>query len=269
MEDRPRPLKHGYARAMTIALGILASDGIVIAADSEISAGEYMSVEGQKVTAMTHFTNEPDQPHGNIVMAGSGDAGYLEAIYPEVTRLFKDALDLDAFYEELQKYILEFYDDHVIPFSGERPHFSLIVGTKRGDDMRLWTTLRNRVIPCRGHFTAIGSGEMYATGILQRICGSQCADVSKLLAAYVIYQVKDRIPGCGKDTHVVSIKLNKLIPSGFGPRACAALERLFMDYGQIEAAIIHKVFGSTELGDWQGLPNDLETLKQAIAKAVS
>src|SRR5208283_5317188 len=62
----------GRSRAMTIALGVLAKDGVVLAADTELTWG-YLKTSGEKI-----WTTEAET--GALAIAGAGPGGYLEAV---------------------------------------------------------------------------------------------------------------------------------------------------------------------------------------------
>jgi hypothetical protein len=266
------PLKHWeYPNAMTIALGILTHDGFVIAADSEISAGDYMSIEGQKVHGVMHFSNIEGQESGAIAITGAGDAGYLEGMFGDVADLFSDAPKLEDFEESIAKYLRTFYRRHIIPFwnQGDRADVSLIIGARRGAISRMWTTRRNRFIRCRELYAAVGVGEMYARSILGRICGDQEAETSKLLAAYVIYLVKERIPGCGKQTNLLCVKRGATLTTSLTARQLQSLELLFRDYGRVEAGVWHWVFQSGDPGPGDVPVKVLENLRNAAREILN
>jgi hypothetical protein len=253
---------------MTIALGILTSDGFVIAADSEISAGDYMSIEGHKVHGTMHFSNIEGQENGAIAITGAGDAAYLEGMFGDVSDLFSNTPILEAFEESMAKYLKIFYRDHIVPFwrQGDSVDVSLIVGARRGPYSRMWTTRRNRFIRCSEFYSAVGVGEMYARSILGRICGDQDAETSKLLASYVIYLVKERIPGCGKQTNLICLKRGATLATSFTSRQLQSLELLFKDYGRVEAGIWHWIFQSAK-GESTPLPS-LEVLRSMVDEIV-
>ncbi len=60
---------------MTIALGILASDGIVLAADTEVTWGDARKTEGTKIAVAADL---------GLAIAGAGRYGYMEALFYEL-----------------------------------------------------------------------------------------------------------------------------------------------------------------------------------------
>lgn len=105
-----------------IALGILTSDSILLAADTEITAGLGMKTEGGKI----YWTPPVDDPtKGILAVTGAGEVGYIEAAYCELKNLFHSypgdsILQLEPRFKKLLR---EFYRDHVTPFTAgvDRP----------------------------------------------------------------------------------------------------------------------------------------------------
>ena len=62
---------------MTIAIGILANDGVVIAADTEETLGEIIKYSTNKVRGAHHFSDSGAMRF--MFAAGSGDGHYIDA----------------------------------------------------------------------------------------------------------------------------------------------------------------------------------------------
>jgi hypothetical protein len=78
---------------------------------------------------------------------------------------------------------------------------------------------------------------------MHRLARGGNADTAKLIAAYVIHLVKDRVPGCGKLTQVQCIKRGDTAsPSGFTFQQLHALEALFLDCAWVESILLHTIF---------------------------
>src|SRR5689334_2672892 len=74
----PRPVKHpGYPKSMTIALGVLAWDGIVVAADRELGT-DYLKTDQGKIISWSHGV--AGEFISGIVISGAGMDGYLHHI---------------------------------------------------------------------------------------------------------------------------------------------------------------------------------------------
>ena len=70
---------------MTIAIGLLASDGIVLAADTQEIVGSMKSDESKLIVANRGAEKEKA---GALAITGAGDAGYLDSINMEICTAF-------------------------------------------------------------------------------------------------------------------------------------------------------------------------------------
>lgn len=239
---------------MTIALGILASNGAVIAADTQESTG-YLKGASNKILIGIQTDNQPNQPDGilrplpmcSIAVSGAGHAGYLDAVMQEVVDGFLD--DKKTGMLEIQKAfrdrIRDFYKAHVLPFSKapdyEDLEFSTIVGaTARHNQRFLWASDKNTVRHCMP-FGAVGLGAAYAKMFLNRLYNAMDVDHAVIVAAYTVFMVKDCIEGCGKDTHIVRMQDGAVtyVPA----EKVKKLEGTFASYGAIETCVFRYATG--------------------------
>src|SRR5258708_17727059 len=116
---------------MTIALGILAGEtgSIVMAADTEITAGEAKTEGGKIYWAMD---NPTDMDTGLLAVTGAGPVGYIEASYSELKEVFLTHPEAPAsdMADRLKKCFKAFYKEKVIPFTYDRPHIELVVSVR-------------------------------------------------------------------------------------------------------------------------------------------
>jgi hypothetical protein len=146
-------------RKVTIALGILATDGIVIAADRQIGVSQYMKLSQGKIA---FAKSVKDGKGASFAIAGAGTVSYLEAFSQlEMDKFHSHAgLDMAEYSKTIQDGFDEFYRRHVEPFmalGSNRPDISLLVGVEDGVDRRLWYTENNLLVPSL-QYCAIGSG---------------------------------------------------------------------------------------------------------------
>jgi CubicO group peptidase (beta-lactamase class C family) len=82
---------------MTIAIGILATDGIVVAADTQESFGSIgqMTTDANKITIGE--LNDPSSglPPRCTAASGAGSAGYLDSFMPKVVDWFNRTKETD------------------------------------------------------------------------------------------------------------------------------------------------------------------------------
>jgi hypothetical protein len=226
---RPVPRRLQKISRMTIALGVLALDGLVVAADTEESDG-YLKTAESKIRVSSSVDSSAGSANltpgigvptrtgtsAATAVAGAGTASYIDAV--------SEALwspCIDHAHEDDQKLIDAiaaplgtFYREHVVPFAAypalERPDFELLIAaTHRSaapqNRHRLFVTDKTSIRRCVP-YAAIGVGGMFARVLLKRLYpGVYRSGVGAVaaLAAYVAFQVKESVPGCGKFTEIV------------------------------------------------------------------
>jgi 20S proteasome alpha/beta subunit len=187
---------------MTIALGMLASDGIVLAADTEVSWGEHLKTEGTKIT---HLESE------GLAIAGAGDGDYLDAITYELQRAVRalSTDDIARIGRELRSVLERFHRRHVLPWKDPALDFVLLIGVQKKGRRALWVTRKATMRPCV--YATIGVGSADADSILTQLFENVrtplvTVTMAQFIATYAIYLVKDRVIGCGKNTDMVVIR---------------------------------------------------------------
>jgi len=248
---------------MTIALGLFTSEGIVIAADSEVSQ-DLVRVSGFKVFGFS------DSNGGSIVVTGAGDTHYLQSAASTIGKIFIDhpqdpLADLEP---TICEFLIKFYDDHVLPFTSDPPDISLIIGARRGGESRGWSSEHNLLKEWGVPYVAVGVGEIYARSILGTFTRACDFESAKIMAAYVVWLVKQRVAYCGKDTQIVC--LGPQGASGFTQQQIRALEVVFADVKYLESVLFAYVFGSKSAAAARDVVYKfIEDLKRECAAAVS
>ncbi len=230
---------------MTIALGILAPKTVVIAADTQESFGYAGGgkVSGYKIRTCTL----PDEDRA-ISITGAGDSDYLEAASQQLEDCFKRVRQPSRLESSLRQALRRFYRDHVEPMHSlpidYQPQVNLIIGvTWKDRPSALFATTRNSLHKGK-LYTATGIGNQYALGLLSRMAPSKAEMSSRmaaLLAAYVIFQVKEYVEGCGKGTHVTL--LHRGTAHFFSENTIGYLEQVFRQYVDVEREAVHYVLG--------------------------
>lgn len=230
---RPR-----YPVSMTIALGVMASTGMVIASDSEVSA-DMTRITGQKIFVFD------DDDGGRVIVTGSGNTHYLQNAAQRVGQIFRDNSkdhvdDLEATF---QAWLEDFYETHVLPFQGDQtPDIALVIGANRRSESRGWVSELNLLNRWHVTYAAVGIGAIHAKAVLGTITHGCDFESAKIMAAYVVWLVKQRVAYCGKDTHIQCFSNDG--PSSLSLNQIHDLERIFSDMKYLEAALWAYVFGS-------------------------
>lgn len=196
------------AERMTICIGMLASDGIVIAADSQES-DSYFKRAQQKILpfigGLQAGENAPPPPMA-CAFTGAGIAGYLDAFFAYAMRdILHNAtqIELEDF---LADKIQTFHERHIFPLASAKdpPTIDVLVGAYASWQTCMFvsygSTLR-RAVP----YAAVGLGAHFALSIMGELMERRDLKHTELLAAYVIALTKERIEGCGKYTAICSL----------------------------------------------------------------
>lgn len=248
---------------MTIGIGLLARGGVVVAADTQ-----------------TGIPNDVKMGYGRIAFAergfaitGAGNASYIEALrFSEVEWYLENNRDLTLqnIEDHLVDRVAEFHENHILPFaqyqSYERPDVQLLIAARKDQRYCLWSTENNTLIP-RWQYGAVGIGGMFAKTLLHQFWITDGdVGIMSLLAAYVVFRVKEHIDGCGHDTDIVVLH-------GGGAqyanrKKIRQLEEIFREYSWLEAGMLHHALRPEQLEvekECERLSKRLETLRAEIA----
>lgn len=189
---------------MTIAIGVLCTNGAVIAADTEVSAGDF---KGTK----TKLLSMDDGHRKALAFAGAGYVGNIEAAKMDITAAAFTALggDTDSI-ERVKKAIM----DVIVPFhKTHNPHYGTGVSTRDFDTLiagwadgkgALWCT-DGTASRFAIDFDAIGAGETYAQEYLTGLYRNGPTDSGVLLVSYVMMRTKAIVRDCGKETQIIVV----------------------------------------------------------------
>ena len=192
-------------KRMTIAIGILANDGIVLAADREEGDG-YLKTEQGKITWKARMT----QPMGTCAVTGAGDGPYIDEIASELEDVFTDDEDgsEQTAIPKLRNAHRAYYKRTVVPCSSlpalERPDYSLLIACYGQAMKSVWITSRMAFTKVQD-YEAVGVGSNVAKAWLSRLWDRIPTYYAAKLAAYVIYQVSRTVGGCGLGTDILLI----------------------------------------------------------------
>jgi len=248
---------------MTIALGILASDGVAIAADTQETLGEFKGFALKIHSAMTQ-TSIHSIVKSAVAITGAGSAVYLDAIADEIIRGFHKYQDSDiaAFEAHLRDCVAQFHAKHVTPLPAHLAReVYLIVGAQIENRHALWATDVSVVKPSLG-FEAVGSGHPYARMAIQHRAVNLNAETAAILAAFGVAQAKEYDGYCGKSTTITFLKNN--IAYEVPPYEIDEAEHLFQTYGGIEYSSL--LFALTNKPVSAKLPRKLNHLLRNLRK---
>jgi hypothetical protein len=193
---------------VTIAIGLLATDGIILAADTQEIVGSHKADESKLLTANQGL--ERDHA-GAMAITGAGNAGYLDSMHQEICGVFlaKKRWTPAALLARTKKCLRQFHYEHVTPFAqlpdNDRPELRSVIGAQVGNSYCLWSTEKS-TLSVGKKYCAVGLGRPYAQVMLRRFWTPMDTAKAASLAAFVIFHVKNTVDGCGNQTQIVIIE---------------------------------------------------------------
>ena len=264
---------------MTVALGMIAADGIVIAADRQ-------ETEGDSKRSQNKIESLWVVPGGSFIVSGAGTSSYLDSMATRLKHCFGESeeeewesLESDStMTERFRQVHAAFYSESVLPFAGyqqhERPDYELLFGCSVKKKHLLWYSDKLVLNQVRSPFRAVGIGANAAEALLKKFYVLRLPlKVAVSLAAFVIYQVKNSVEGCGFETDVTFTQEN-LPPRRVSAQAIKEMEDSFDRYRLIERDQLYQCIGGglvpmdRKAKNWKKLLRDLSKPFQGLYKAM-
>jgi 20S proteasome alpha/beta subunit len=251
---------------MTIAIGIRASDGIIIAADREEGDG-YLTNDRGKILQ----TFRGIDPIGWISIAGAGDGPAIDEVAKLLTNRFCADTERTA---ELVKAALRnehraYYKTTILPFARmpqlERPDYALIIGCLEGGVGKSLFFTSRLSFNESNDYEAVGVGATVANNWLGRLYEYMPVSCAIRLAAYVIYQVKNSVRDCGLGTDIIVLKRGKLLDR-VNPDLIRKWEAAFRYYPSLERNVFSHCIGVGPMPSLLRTKPDMKSVKLGINK---
>ena len=273
-KPKPKAVRLPVEKGVTIGIGIVASDGIVIAADRE-EGDSYLKNDTGKISLLFKAT----QPLGSIAVTGAGTEPYIDEAAKLISASFSD--DTEGTEATVESAIAathrKYYSETVLPFalypSNERPDYSLLVGCW-GDNLgkHIWKTFGLSVSQSKD-YDAVGAGSTVANALLGKLWDMVPVRYAIKLAAYVIYQVKASVKDCGFETDIAIVRQRSIL-EGVSSGAVRNWESVFRSYSRMERNAFYYCIGleteqtrlyRTQLGK-DSLTKELDELREALTR---
>ena len=231
---------------MTIAIGIVAMDGLVVAADRQETVGYQKNSQGKVTWAWKA------DPRSSLIVSGAGDGACLDSIGAKLKDWFLDEKEEDikkiaSFIETMNQ---DFYSTKVLPVTGNPdeygPDYSLLMaGSVRGVK-RLWTTDK-LVLNTAPVFDAVGIGAATAKALLGKLFAFTPVINAINLAAFVLHEVKKSVNLCGLETDIAYIWNDA--PQFIDSKDIREMEDAFDILSAVERGEFHYCIGSDASSD--------------------
>jgi 20S proteasome alpha/beta subunit len=191
---------------MTIIAGFKSSQGVVICADTQ----ETIEHSKRNVTKLIFEPANHDNGSTDDLAAafcGAGDGPFVDKLIANAWESGQSATSLDEVCAEIESSIKETYREFgTIYQPGYCPVAELIYGVKMYNATKLFTADGPIVNESDGYSSSgIGyyiadflAGRMYDNCLSLRNCA--------ILAAYILFQTKEHVEGCGGDSHIAVLR---------------------------------------------------------------
>jgi hypothetical protein len=214
---------------MTIAAGILCSDGLVLCSDTEYTGTTKQT--GPKVW----ITTSPVTDDGCCVaMAGAGETLLLRAIRDRLSAAVLTGMTRGEALQHIQTDLHEFYEDHVYNYPDyvNKRTIQLLIGIRDVNGFSLLQNSDHSLGPidtsaCIGQGTDLGEYLIDSTvrGVVRPPVNTT---TGKMLAIYVLMQVKKYSLFCGGNSQVLVIPKQGQ-PSFMTDAELSAFEKVFSE----------------------------------------
>lgn len=258
---------------MTIAIGLIASDGVVIAADRQETEGDQKK-EQRKIDTLWAGGI------GSLVVSGAGNGPYIDSMTTRLQVAFASKIwawsDNAEMTENFRATHAAFYTDTVLPFAGyqpyERPDYELLFGCSIvAKHHFLWYSHKLTLNRVQG-YRAVGVGASTAESLLKKFYVARLPlKVAISLAAYVVYQVKNSVEGCGFATDVLFTQAHTP-PCRVSEQTLKEMEDAFAKFRLIERDDLFKMIGggvvpeNRNVKEWAKFRRDLRSTFDEFCK---
>jgi hypothetical protein len=199
-------------------------------------------------------------------VSAAGNARHSDELMNRVARFFlKDSScqQLEPTEQGIEKIVQDFYLNHVavVPSSAVSgpPEVELIIAAQKNGFGGLYATEKT-ITTKYDTYAAVGVGAGHAINLLGRLWRSSELDVisTAILAAYVVFHVKEYVDGCGLFTDVTAIQNNGCFY--LTRDQVSGLEKSFRSLSEnIEGMVIDYLFGKTH--------DDIAKVSEALKSA--
>lgn len=185
---------------MTIGVGLLCRNGIVLGTDTQYTTGGFLKTFGPKIFKVAKRADVA------VILAGAGRVPFMKTAVERIGRAVEQLPadpSAESVKEAAEDALLKFYTRHIYPAPKDiRPSFELLVGSWTVEGLHLYKSDLTNLVPV-AEYGFLGIGEYVACHALELIRGSDIGiEQGKCVAAYSIKAAKDYADACGKETKI-------------------------------------------------------------------
>jgi 20S proteasome alpha/beta subunit len=220
---------------MTIAIGVLCSDGIVLGADTEYTGA--IKQPGAKVWGI-HA--EPSDGSVSCGLAGSGDGILLRSMRDRIGNALNGATTHADVVSVVEEQVVQLYQKHVFPnpaFNDKNQAVNLVIGARDKNSFGLYET-SGSALAASERYACVGYGSDLGSYLLETLLDKKPPTtlIATALVTYVIKQAKAYSLYCGGDTYILTMQHEGEL-SYVPLMHIALMERQFVDADTPKASI--------------------------------
>jgi 20S proteasome alpha/beta subunit len=195
---------------VTIAVGFLCTDGIVLGADTQYT--QHYTTFGLKTQGPKLFV-VADRPDLAVIVAGAGSVSFMKMAVDKLKQAFS-GLSIPSgtqIRDTVEVVLLDFFTKHVYNVPDyKQPDFKLLIGARTNrNDFSLWETSLTSVAQLEEwDHVCIGIGNTVSSYALTITRGAGLVEWAKLRAAFCVNAAKRNVDGCGGPTRLLTLTAN-------------------------------------------------------------
>lgn len=234
-------------RNVTIAVGFVCDQGVVVAADTKEGYGEAEHTYVNKIELVRQFmpvSHRPQSEAAYAAIVGSGEAYIIDYIVPRIKQAFIDSVgaDISTFRQALTELMPGLYaSDAIASYPHSDPvdlytQFLVAARPKRYGEAALFLVNSSLVTQVPGGAVVIGYGPMQE--LARELWGLGLnLEQTSLASLYLVYEAKRRYSQVGGFTHVYVLP-HRGVPVGEQIRDQGTKELLFARLRSVHHQII-------------------------------
>jgi hypothetical protein len=189
--------------AVTIAAGFYFNGGIILCADTQETI-EHSKTWTPKLILEPAAMRGKDSPDDlMLAIAGAGSGPFIDKLTERAWESIFDAKSFEEACSSVEESIKGTHEEYGRIFQpGYLPNAELVYGIKMQGQSKLFTASGPVVNEKRG-YGSVGAGNYMADFLAARLHQRYLpAPQAVILAAYVLFQCKEHVDGCGGDSHI-------------------------------------------------------------------
>jgi 20S proteasome alpha/beta subunit len=240
---------------VTIVAGFKTYEGVVLCADTQETSGTAKRRVPKLIFHPEYQTIKMKRDPNYLAAAfcGAGDGAFVDLLVDQSWRSAQHATNLEDASNRIVATIKETYREYgQIYQPGSCPTAELLFGVRMDGDSRLFAATGPLVNEKNG-YSSSGIGYYLADFLAARMYKEYLSlKACVILAAYVLFQAKEHVEGCGGDSHIAVLRNQGI--SGM------------VDIKRVEAITKFLQLADSELGDILLAAADLDTNNDKLRK---